>query len=499
MTAALLTPAFRRIPFQLDGIARTYLSRQKLVVWDLGCGKGSLGIAIGAEGLARGDADLVLIVCERSKLTDWEDEFGRFTAIPRVLVYHGPGRHKKLAEQSPQVLISTYETLRQDVAKFETKRKLRDGPLMEHFRTRRLIIIYDEISKLGNRNSGIYRAQNYMLTELRKKDQIAVAAGLTGTPIEKDWENAYNELRLLVPWAMPKVGDFEKKYIRGHDDYRRPLWRHAAMPEFAALCAPHILRKKKTDPDVVGEFPEETEEFIRPQMHEDQKRVYRLVEDLAWTEDGFREVKGLDVVLRMVAGHPASLRHANSRLGRMLWEELSAKLEACSSAKTEELISYLGKISSQGDKALVFTFFGQSVLHELTRELDGFRVFPHHGQMSPAELAAARDQFLSHDGPAVLLSSDTGKRGLNIPVPYVIEYEPGRTHADRVQRFGRGSRLGHGGEKLSCITFALEGTVETRRAMRRALDRNEQADILLGENTVTDRRLLFACARKRAL
>jgi SNF2-related domain/Helicase conserved C-terminal domain len=502
LTAGLLTPAFRRIPFQLDGIARAYVMRSALVVWDMGTGKSALGNALAALALSDGETDLVIIACEKVKLADWEEELRRFTEISSILVYHGPQRHRKLAAGLPQVMISTYETLGRDLVTAQTPRKLRDGELMGRLRGHRVMVIYDESTKLGNRSSRLYRAQEYMLRELRKENPGMRVYGATGTPIERDWENAFNQLRLIVPGFMT-VSFFEKEYTNGQDDYRRYFYRRANMPDFAQRCAPHMIRKRKTDPDVIDQFPPQSEEFIRLDMKEDQRQLYRMIEDLAWEGGEHREISGLLTVLRQVAGHPVSLRHAQGALGQMLWEELQSQLLACSSAKTEYLKELARQITAQGSKALVFTFFGQSVLRELARELEGFQLFQNHGGMASAAQMDARQEFLEYPGPALMLSSDSGKRGVNIPVPYVIEYEAALTHSDRQQRFGRASRIGHNSGPLTCITLTLNGTVEAKGLIQRSFERNQQQEILLGdlpdEHSLTSaqRRILFSCARKR--
>lgn len=499
---SLLTAEFRRIPFQLDQMARGYAMRQAMTVWDLGLGKGSFGVALAALALGRGDADLVIIACEKAKLADWESEFSRFTVIPRIAVHHGPGRDKRLAKNGfPQVMISTYETWRHDLAGIEGQ-KVRGKPLLDELRLRRVMVIYDEVTKLGNRSSNLYKAHQFMLRELRKDDPGMRVYGLTGTPVERDFENAFNEFRLLLgPGIMPTAKEFEDRYVSFRDEYRRPYYRAGHMGPFIELCQRHMLRKRKADPDVINEFPSSTEEFTRLQMSAEQKRLYQIAEDLAWKDGEFRRVPGLQMVLRQMAGHPACLQHADGELAKMLWEELGPALAKCPSAKADELLALARQITSQGSKMLVFTFFGQSVLWELAKVLDEFAIFLHHGGVTAAQNARTREAFLAHDGPAIMLSSDAGARGLNIPVPYIVEYEPARTHAIRQQRFGRGSRLGSNFGQLSCITLTLSGTVEESAMMPALFERGAQTDALLGDGeeqmTTTERRALYAHARKR--
>ena len=518
MSGPLYHPAWH-IPFQLDLMARSYLLRQAMVVADMGLGKTHVGMGLAAYCLMQGEADTLVIICEKGKLHDWRDELAVHTDLDAPVMYYGPDRAKRLARGTGvlTVLITTYETARADLAVFEKKgsRKASNGPLLSWLIRRRPVIIYDEGSaKLGNRSSMLYKAHAHMLRYLRAKTPPSVVCVLTGTPIERDWENAFNVFRLLAPGLMPTVKDFEHRYAYGRDDYGRLKFRRDRMDEFAALCAPRLLRKRKTDRDVVDQFPVKSETFERIEMRADQARLYKIVEDLAWDEDGeYRTVPGLAVLLRQLAGHPAAVSRAadlgGSRLAKMLAETLGDALLWGSSAKAELLFSMAQQVIDEDAKCVAFTFFGQSVLPVLAdaMRLRGFPLFVTHGQMSARDQHEERMRFRTCSGGAVLLSSDAGARGVNLPeASTVIEYESAVTSATRQQRFDRAHRIGHGGAPLSCVTFCLEGTIEVR-LLRQALNRNEQQDILLGDDsdeayadgyvTAGDRRMLFAVARKR--
>jgi SNF2 family DNA or RNA helicase len=508
----LYHPAWR-VPYQLDMMVQSYLARQYLVVGDLGTGKTHIGMGVAAYALMNGDAGTVLICCEKNKLLDWRDELAAHTSMGPVAVYHGPSRARLLAG-NPQVVITTYETARQDLAKFASKRarKAADGPLMEWLAGRgKVVVLYDEASaKLGNRGSGVYKAQAHMLAQLRRNDPGMIVLALSGTPIERDWENAYNTFRLVVPGLMPPVKDFETYYTYGRDDYQRLRFRRDRMPEFAALCQKRMIRKRKTDPDVRDQFPAMTEEFERIAMHPDQEKLYKAVEDLAWDKNGDHiDVPGLQVILRQIAGHPRAILNSaiagESRLAKMLADTIGDQLHACSAAKAEALLEYAGKVLAQDSKMLAFTFFGQSVLPALREILKDFPLFTVHGGMSASEQQDERARFRSTTGGAVLLSSDAGARGVNLPeASCVLEYESGLTYAMRSQRFGRAHRLGQGSGPLTCITFVLQDTIEVP-LLKGALNRNEQHDVLTGDGdiqegtTAADRRFLYSCARKRKL
>jgi SNF2 family DNA or RNA helicase len=506
------------IEYQVDGIARAYLRRCMMTVWDTGVGKTHLGLAASCLALEDGEAEVILVVCEKGggKLYEWESDYRAFTHIEGIALYHGPNRAKKLAK-NPTVLISTFETVRQDVARFETALRIRDGALMTWLRGRKVMVIYDEISKLGNRSSRLYKAHQYMLRQLRKLNPGLRVIGLTATPIERNYENAFNEMRLVAPGAMPTVEEFERRYIRSREamlpsrgEYGRITWNHRLMPEFSRICAPHLLRKRKTDPDVRDQFPPMTEEFVTVEMKDDQRKIYRALEDLAWAEGEYQEVPGLRILLRQFCGHPLAVQLAGRRGGSafatMVADTLRTQLDDCSSAKTDELLSYVAKVAGDQDyKLLAFTFFGQTVLPVLEKIITttGIPVYTIHGEMTARAQHESKEAFLAHSGGAVMLSSDAGSRGINIPgVSMIIEYEAALTHAKRIQRFGRGSRVGQG-MPLTCVTLCIAGTLESKKIIKANLERAQQADTFLGDDgaeghiSAGDRRLMFAMARRR--
>ena len=210
---------------------------------------------------------------------------------------------------------------------------------------KRVLVIYDEVTKLGRRTSKLYKAHYWALAQLRKAapGQVRVI-GMSATPMDTELENIFNEMRLIVPECMPTVAEFDRRVVKSrHPVYGTPAYRQEGKEWFRSLCEPWILRKRKSDPDVREHFPPFTEKFVRLRMHADQYRLYQLLEDLAYDRETreFREVPGLNVLLRQLAGDPWAVleaaRAGDSALAKMVAEELRADLEKCSSAKAEQL------------------------------------------------------------------------------------------------------------------------------------------------------------------
>lgn len=501
------------IDWQWDFIARSYLMRNVVLAADMGLGKSVIALGIAGVAFERGAVDHVLVVCEKNKLTEWKRDCLRFTRLG-ASVYHGPKR-KSLLEDLPQVLVTTYETARDDAAVFPAKksrsRTITPGPLMDALAGKRVMIVYDEVTKVGHgRKSNLYKAHLWLSRQVRAACRETWVVGLTGTPMETDLDGMFNEFRIVAPHAMPTVAEYERLVVKSRDVYGRPAYRPEGMAWFREQCDPYVLRKRKSDPDVRDSFPPLLEEFRRIQMHPDQYRLYRQLEDLAWTAGGERqEVPGLAVLLRLLAGDPLavleSARNGNSELAVAVAGELGAELEKCSSAKAEELLSMADIVMSGGGKLMVFTWFAHTVMPVLVKRFGDRPVFTYHGGMTVAERDGQLQGFRSCSGGAVLFSSDAGSKGINVPEAQVIaEYEPATKFSTRAQRAGRGHRLGRT-DPLTFVTFVLESSVEGASHIGSLLSRNADQDFMLHDDeleeddymTADGRRELYAQARPR--
>lgn len=509
--------------FQATGIADGYLRLEShgqhdgiLVVWDTGTGKTHFGMSLSALLYEDDEIDAVLLVAEKGKIGEWVEDFSRYTSLS-TFMHHGTGREKRFTKNGmPDVLVSTYETIKADAARFvkvpgKRGTSIEDGWLLEAYRGKRVLVIYDEVTKLKNRASQNYKAHAHLLKHLSKVAHLRVV-GLTATPVEKDYEDAYNQGRLLRPDLMPTVADFEARFVRGRDPFGRPTYKHEAMHEFAALMRPLILRKRKTDPDVIDQFPKQVEESKHLVLSDAQYALYEALEELGqeYLSESEEPMPGLWTCLRQVAGYPEGLVHSQGALAQQLVSAFGADyLREVGSTKSEWLCSWLEPlVLGQGDKAVVFTFFGQSILPLLARDLraKGMRVFVNHGAMSPAQQTENRVGFRQSAQPAVFLTSDAGARGLNLPEAlYVVEYESALTFANRTQRLNRIHRIDSTHASVTSMTAFADYTVEDLIA-HKMISRNEQHDVLLdddeaGENWISaaDRRAMLSISRGRKI
>jgi hypothetical protein len=470
-------------PFQTDHIAQAMLAREDgrpglMFAWDTGLGKSHAAMALSAFTLEDGAADTVVLACERVKLEEWAEDFARFTNLD-ARVYHGPSRKKHLARDGwPQVLISTYETLKQDLVVFETptgrRTKVpRGNVLLAELDEREPMIVFDEVDRLSNRGSGIYKSWEFALKELRRHHRRLPVYGLTATTVRKDLQDSFNQLRLIGPDHMPLVKEFDRYFISFRDAYDRPRYFDHRTADFTEIAAPLMLVKSKEDQDVRDQFPVMTEEALWVDLEGEQKKLYDLVFNL--------EEPGTLSVLRQVCAHPAAIAHSgefgDSKIAKLILEHVGADaLRAMGSAKTDRLFQYLHPVvTGQQAKAVVFSFFGPSVLPLLRTALEGAGM-PVYEAGGPGGLEA----FRSAAGGAVLLCSDSAARGINIPeASYLVEYDMATTYGTRTQRLNRVSRIGQGGPTVTVRSMLTRQSVEVG-LMFAMLKGNRMSDDLLG-------------------
>lgn len=508
--------------FQADHVARAYLNEDAFVTADTGLGKTHIAMALAALLVEDDLIDHVLVVVERSKIGDWVGDFQTFTCLD-VGRYHGmsPAKRATYREAMPTVSVSTYETIKADAVEWKRKgngriNKAKDpdpGPLAEVLKGKRVLVIYDEATKVKERSSGTYKAHFWLVNKwLRRHGECRVAA-LTATPLERSPEDVFNIARIVRPSAVGKVGDFDNHHVVSRDLFGKAVkFQNISetskiidpeVPLLTEKLGPIMLRKRKTDPDVVDLFPEPIEEFETFPLEGEHRRFYEQV------RSAFAgEIEGGDaqlfMVLRQIAAHPMSLTRSQGMIQRAIVDEVGHEgLSRINSTKTDRLREYLDRVVRvQGDRAVVFTFFGPSVIPILDQILraDGYRTVLHYGATTDRDREQARWAIRSGEAD-VMLSSDAGSRGLNLPeVPYIVQLELPFTYALYNQRMNRNHRIDSDRAFTLNMSFVAEGTIEDG-VVDLCWDRNQlsdevlQDDVAVGAITAETRRRLMQGAR----
>lgn len=486
-------------PFQAEHVGWCCARPNNLLAWDTGLGKSVAAMATAALLFEDGVVDHVLLVCEQNKVGEWLDDFGAFTSLS-VGKYHGASR-AKLRLAPPQVIVTTYETARIDLAvrRQGDPRKLDHGPLLsETLVGKRVLVVYDEMSKLGNRSSLLYKSHVHALKSLQ--DSGCRILGLTATPMERNPESYYNLGRILTPATMGTVKSFLNEHVVEFDAWGTPS-RFKHLEVLADKMSPVMLRKRKTDRDVVDQFPKLSERFSYVTLTKDHQTLYETVHDhILSAEDEMAEKVGVGL-LRQLAGHPASLFAGQGEMAMWTVAHYGEQLRAIKPAKVDHLVAYLRQVvEAEGQQAVVFTYY-VSILDLLAQTLrsEGFSVVTNHGRMSTGERDDARRDFRSGKAQ-IFLSSSAGEKGINLPeAGVVVNYDLPTKHSSYIQRINRISRIGQGAEFIVAKSFIVRDTIEEGLA-KLWLTRNRQHEVLLdGDVDDADDEEWMSSADRRSL
>jgi non-specific serine/threonine protein kinase len=378
-----------------------------------------------------------LLVCPMSVAGNWEREAQRFAPGLRVHVHHGPERlaDKRFARaaRASDLVITTYALA------------TRDRETLAAVKWERVAL--DEAQNIKT----IDTKQTRAIRSLPARHRVA----LTGTPVENRLSELHSIMDFLNPGLLGPAATFKRSYATPIERYRD---EHATA-RLRQATGPFILRRLKTDRQIIGDLPEKIEMRVDCHLTKEQASLYEaVVEEMlqkAAQVDGIERsgvILGALMKLKQVCNHPAHLLKDRSDLdGR------SGKL-----ARLEEI---LGEALAEGDRALCFTQFAEfgHMLRAHLQEHLGREVLFLHGGTSKSARDEMVQRFQSGDGPSVfVLSLKAGGTGLNLTAAnHVVHFDRWWNPAVEDQATDRAFRIGQKKNvqvrKLTCV-----GTVEER-------------------------------------
>lgn len=372
---------------------------------DMGLGKTLQLLSLLAVEKDRGQATgPTLVIAPTSVVGNWAREAAKFVPSLKILVQHGAQRLKDAefleAVSSVDVVVTSYGT---------TARDHQTLGLVEWDR-----VVLDEAQAIKNSSTMASKA----VRSLPSRHRIA----LTGTPVE----NRLSEMRSILDFCNPGVlgstsffrNHFAKAIERENDEQMAERLR--------LLTAPFILRRLKTDPNIIDDLPEKSEQIITVKMMPEQAALYKaLVDDVQLQLEQREGMARRGLVLASLTRIKQICNHPAHYLGDGSPVTIKGKHR---SGKVAELMRIVDEAQLNGERILVFTqykAFGDILKPYLSQQLGQDIPFLHGGVTK-----AKRDQmvidFQEPDGPpAMILSLKAGGTGLNLTAASVV------VHMDR--------------------------------------------------------------------
>jgi SNF2 family DNA or RNA helicase len=257
---------------------------------DMGLGKTHQAMALlaAAKNARREKKPQFFVVCPTSVLYHWEDLLQKFLPHFKVIVFYGTQRTLTAFNQTADILLTSYGTLR-------SERELVTTLEFD-------IAIFDEIQIAKNAQSQTHQA----LSMLRAKTKV----GLSGTPIENRLLELKALFDIVLPGYMPGATQYRELFVNPieklHDQEKQTL--------LSRLIHPFVMRRKKSE--VLSDLPEKIEEIAYCFLSDEQRKLYRdvvkksretLLKDIENQEKDvpYMHVFALLNTLKQICNHPA--------------------------------------------------------------------------------------------------------------------------------------------------------------------------------------------------
>lgn len=454
-------------PYQRQGVQWLwFMNRLRLgmcLADDMGLGKTIqvISLLLVAKKDARKNGALGganLLVVPASLLGNWKAELNRFAPSLSVTFAHPSETDaqsmRRMAEdtaalQAKDLVITSYGLL------------LR-APWLKQVQWN--LVILDEAQAIKNPAARQTRA----VKELHSRCRIA----LSGTPIE----NRLSDLWSLFDFICPGL-------LGGATEFGRFIKNCADRPEQFAplrrLVRPYILRRLKTDKQIISDLPDKTEILAYCSLSRAQAVLYKKsVEELEeLLEDN--EVAGIKrrgIILAFLTRFKQICNHPSQWLG-------DGGYEPADSGKFQRLRELVEEIAARQEKVLIFSQYREMTVH-LAKYLE--EIFGRSGLILHGETAVKRRQelvaeFQRDDGPPFfVLSLKAGGTGLNLTAAsHVIHFDRWWNPAVENQATDRAFRIG---QKRNVVVqkFICRGTLE-ERINELMTGKKELAEDILGE------------------
>jgi len=387
-----------------------------------------------------------LLVCPTSVLGNWEREVKKFGPSLKVLQHHGEGRPKgkdfAKAVKGKHLVITSYALVQRDLKDLQTVSW--QG------------VVLDEAQNIKNPDA----KQSQAVRQLEAQFRIA----LTGTPVENRLSELWSILDFLNPGYLGPKNFFQRRFATPIERYGDT----ASLQTLKSLVQPFILRRLKTDRDIIQDLPEKQEMAVFCGLSAEQASLYqhtveKSLQDIE-NSDGIQRkgiILALLTKLKQICNHPELFlkEAAGSRQNAAgAFQSRSGKLK-----RLEEMVE---ELMAEGDRALIFTQFaewGKLLQAHLERQM-GREVLFLYGSTTKKQREEMVDRF-QHDPQAprlFILSLKAGGVGLNLTrANHVFHFDRWWNPAVENQATDRVFRIGQT-RNVQVHKFVCSGTLEEK-------------------------------------
>ena len=473
-------------PYQVEAVEKMVEKEKILVAYEMGLGKTPMTIA----ALEELSPKLTLVLCLASLKYQWQKEISKFSDSTSIVIDGTPKqRQEQYAEATKHnYVIMNYEQVVND---FDVIKRITFDA-----------IVCDEATAI----KGFRAKRAKRVKDLAKTIQVRFA--LTGTPIENGKpEEIFSIMQFVDPTVLGRFDIFDKTFIvRNHFG---GVERYRNLPTLHSTLQKSSVRKSQNDEDVKPYLPDAIyREPILVPLDKRSKRVYDFIAaDLKNLLIEAGELFGANFNLAAHYGQFDSNDPANSMRGQImsritalrmfcsnpnLFAESAKNFEAQSGTgsayinslfltddvsddlkavnKTPKLDTAIAYVQDHLDidssyKAVIFSSYLGSVHSIVARLKDkGIDAVPYTGEMNAKEKEIAKVKFQSEATVRVLVSSDAGGYGVDLPqANLLLNYDQPWSAGLAVQRNGRINRTSSTWHSITIQDILVKDSIEQRQ------------------------------------
>jgi non-specific serine/threonine protein kinase len=408
---------------------------------DMGLGKTMqvLALLLALQQRSESPRQTSLLVAPASLLANWMSEIDRFAPSLSVIVAHPSmmsaaelrALDSKRASEA-DLVITSYGSLSR-------------MPWLLEFSWR--LAILDEAQAIKNPGT--------RQTRLAKQLDAQARIALTGTPVE----NRLGDLWSIFDFINPRLLGTSKEFTTFAK--RLAARSHNPYAPLRELVRPYILRRLKTDRNVISDLPDKTEIKAFCQLTPKQAALYEQgVKELAMKLEA-PETEGIErrgIILAFLMRFKQICNHPSHWLGSNTWNERE-------SGKFIRLREIIETIADRQEKVLVFTQFREATapLAAFLNSVFGRNGLVLHGETEVRKRQSLVRQFQEDESvPFFVLSLKAGGTGLNLTAAsHVIHFDRWWNPAIENQATDRAFRIGQT-KNVLVQKFLCRGTVEEK-------------------------------------
>jgi SNF2 family DNA or RNA helicase len=376
----------------------------------------------------------------------------KFTPKLKILKYYGSRRGNLRDKRdnfliAHQIILTSYGVIRNDL------------DFLKNIRFNGIII--DESTNIKNYNSK--RAKS--LYQLKGSFRIA----LSGTPIENRLDELWSLFNFLNPGLLGSLSEFRKTFVNPIENHQNA----EKIKKLKTIIDPFIMRRLKTDKDVIQDLPEKNEITIYINLSDSQITLYKKLVDgiLKDIRENYNNARGrnglvlkLLTKLKQLCNHP--LQYLKVNLAKYDFNK-NLKDFLLQSPKIARIFDIVENILENEQKVLIFSQYktmGDILLKAFEAKFGEIISF-FHGSLSSNQRDRIVKDFQSSKktgSKILIISLKAGGFGLNLTQgTTVIHVDRWWNPSTESQATDRAYRIGQD-QNVNVYKFVATGTIEEK-------------------------------------